>query len=140
MLRQSSRLLVSTPIDPIPSPLWASGFNFTYGSVITEVPYDPQLRHLFFGEEVSMAARLWTSGYDFFAPPETVVFHLWKRDHRPNFREVGDDDDDGGGDGGGGVKRRMRRSAREEQQKWLSAAQRNGCSCLYFPPTQLAII
>ncbi len=35
-----------------------------------------------------MAARLWTWGWDFFAPPETVLYHLWARDHRPSFREV----------------------------------------------------
>ena len=35
-----------------------------------------------------MAARLWTSGWDFFAPTQTVLFHLWKRSHRPSFRET----------------------------------------------------
>lgn len=35
-----------------------------------------------------MAARLWTWGWDFFAPPETVLYHLWSRDHRPSFREL----------------------------------------------------
>ena len=30
-------------------------------------------------------ARMWTSGYDIFAPSEPVVFHLWTRDYRPSF-------------------------------------------------------
>ena len=34
-----------------------------------------------------MAARMFTNGWDFFAPPETVCFHLWSRAHRPTFRE-----------------------------------------------------
>ena len=29
--------------------------------------------------------RFYTSGYDFFAPPQAVVYHLWTRDHRPSF-------------------------------------------------------
>lgn len=53
-----------------------------------QVPYDPGLRHSFFGEEVSMAARMFTRGWDFFAPPQAVVYHLWSRGHRPSFRQV----------------------------------------------------
>ena len=30
-----------------------------------------------------MAVRLFTHGYDCFAPNETVVYHLWSRAHRP---------------------------------------------------------
>lgn len=69
----------------ISSPLWASGFSFSDCSVLHDVPYDPDLPYLFFGEEVSMAARLFTHGYDFFSPPEAVVYHLWTRSHRPSF-------------------------------------------------------
>lgn len=73
--------------QPILSLFYAAGFAFSRGQVCTHVPYNPHLQHLFFGEESYMAARLWTSGYNFFAPSETVVFHLWSRDHRPFFRE-----------------------------------------------------
>ncbi len=34
-----------------------------------------------------MTARLWTSGWDFYAPGRVVLYHLWSRDHRPSFRE-----------------------------------------------------
>ena len=47
------------------------------------VPYDPNLDYLFFGEEISMAARFFTHGGVFFTPPQSVVYHLWSRDHRP---------------------------------------------------------
>ena len=30
--------------------------------------------------------RLWTHGFDFYAPGEAVLYHLWSRAHRPNFR------------------------------------------------------
>ena len=31
--------------------------------------------------------RFYTHGYDFYAPPEAVVYHLWTRSHRPAFFE-----------------------------------------------------
>ena len=36
--------------------------NHPQGVVVTEVPYDPKSECLFFGEEMAMAARLWTHG------------------------------------------------------------------------------
>lgn len=35
-----------------------------------------------------MAARMFTRGWDFFAPPQAVVYHLWTRGHRASFRQV----------------------------------------------------
>lgn len=86
MLRQAAEpLQPPASADPpaLRSPLWAAGFSFSDGCAVLEVPYDPELRELFFGEEVLMAARLYTSGFDFFAPPEAVVYHLWSRSARP---------------------------------------------------------
>ena len=34
-----------------------------------------------------MAARLFTSGYLFFTPKETVLYHLWKRSYRKVFND-----------------------------------------------------
>lgn len=67
----------------LPSPLWAAGFSFSRSALLLDVPYDPFLPHLFFGEEISMAARLYTHGYDFFTPTRSVIYHLWSRAHRP---------------------------------------------------------
>jgi len=96
MLRQSGRAinLNSSQIHSklgtcaIPCPLWAAGFNFSEKSAYEDVPYDPNLNFLFFGEEISMAARLFTHGYDFYAPTEAVVYHLWNRGHRVPFTEI----------------------------------------------------
>ena len=66
--------------------LYAAGFNFSSSKVIEDCPYDGTLHHLFFGEEISMAIRLYTCGYDLFTTPTTVCYHLWSRDHRPNFQ------------------------------------------------------
>eukprot|EP00978_Attheya_sp_CCMP212_P039876 scaffold211689_cov55-Attheya_sp.AAC.1 len=94
MLRQNGRLLAhdedtvaSTHNDNIPCLLFAGGFNFGMKQMILDCPYDAQLPQLFFGEELSMAVRLYTHGYDLFAPPTSVCYHLWSRDHRPTFQE-----------------------------------------------------
>ena len=44
-----------------------------------EVPYDPDL--YFHGEEVAMSARLWTSGFNIYAPNRLLLFHLYKTEH-----------------------------------------------------------
>lgn len=87
MLRQRGRLLQSTDSpSAIPCLLYAAGFNFGPASIIKDVPYDPSLNYLFFGEELSMAVRLYTHGYDLYAPSESAVFHLWSRAHRPTLQ------------------------------------------------------
>ncbi len=60
LLRQSAKLVteaVSSRLQYLRSPLWAAGFSFSDSSFIKEVPYSPDLPFLFFGEELSMAAR-----------------------------------------------------------------------------------
>jgi [Skp1-protein]-hydroxyproline N-acetylglucosaminyltransferase len=61
LLRQSAKLLSLPLNNDIPyfhSPLWAAGFSFSDSTMIQEVPYSSALPFLFFGEEISMAARL----------------------------------------------------------------------------------
>jgi hypothetical protein len=65
----------------------AGGFNFGNCKQAKEVRNDPYTPYLFHGEEYSRAARLWTSGYDFYTPNEDVVYHwyetrkvVWERD------------------------------------------------------------
>lgn len=87
MLRLKGRLLARPYFKPLPQMFWVSGFSFSRANILKEVPYDPFLPHLFFGEESSMTLRLWTHGWDFFAPGQNIIYHLWTRDHRPIFRE-----------------------------------------------------
>ncbi|KAF1334872.1 C transferase, partial [Globisporangium splendens] len=88
ILRQASKTLAAISPVPLPSSFWAAGFAFSSSKVISEVPYDDSLRFLFFGEEVSMSARLWTSGWDFFTPGESIIYHLWTRSYRRVFQEI----------------------------------------------------
>jgi hypothetical protein len=62
----------------------AGGFLFGPGSILTRVPYDPHVDHLFWGEELVMAARLWTSGYDIFYPAAAICSHAYERFDKPN--------------------------------------------------------
>ncbi|GLD93938.1 hypothetical protein PINS_up002543 [Pythium insidiosum] len=87
-LRQASKTLAKKADSPLPSLFWAAGFAFSSSQVVEEVPYDASLRFLFFGEESSMSARLWTHGWDFFAPREMPIYHLWSRAYRPVFQEL----------------------------------------------------
>ena len=72
--------------NPIPSSFWVSGYSFSSSAILKEVPYDPHLQYIFFGEESSMTVRLWTHGWDFFAPGSNFIWHLWSRSYRPVFR------------------------------------------------------
>ena len=64
------------PERPIPGAFIAGGFLFGPGSIVSKVPYDPEL--YFYGEEVAMSARLWTSGFNIYAPNRLLLFHLYK--------------------------------------------------------------
>jgi len=64
------------------------GFSFASSQLLAAVPYDPHLPFLFFGEEVSMAARMFTRGWDIFAPTRHVLFHRWERHYRPTFWQI----------------------------------------------------
>ena len=63
--------------------LYAAGFNFGPARVLQDCPYEGTLHHLFFGEELTMAVRLFGAGYDLYPPGESVCYHLWSRAHRP---------------------------------------------------------
>lgn len=65
----------------VPCAWIAGGFIFSRASYFDEVPYDPRV--YFLGEEVSLAARGWTRGWDYFAPGECVMHHFYGRNSDP---------------------------------------------------------
>lgn len=69
--------------EPCHTFFWSAHFSFSSSDVVREVPYDPQLQMLFYGEEILMTLRLFTNGWDLFAPSRGLVYHLWERDYRP---------------------------------------------------------
>lgn len=82
-----TRRFAHVPSVPHRNLFWAAGFSFTLGKVIEEVPYDGKCSYLFLGEEISMAARLFTHGWDTFCPMSMVCYHISDRTYRPVFWE-----------------------------------------------------
>jgi hypothetical protein len=76
-----------SPKLPTYSPFVAAGFLFAPATMLQEVPFDPFLPWIFMGEEISMSARLWTTGYDIFSPTSNVLNHYYVRRHYPKFWE-----------------------------------------------------
>lgn len=60
--------------------LIGANFLFTVGEVTAEVPYDPYL--YFFGEEPSLALRLWTHGYNIFHINGVPLSTCYERNYR----------------------------------------------------------
>jgi hypothetical protein len=80
----AARCLVDRPARPLPSRFWAAGLSFAPAAWLLEVPYCPHLPHLFFGEEMYQLARMWTRGWEVFAPSTPIAFHQWERSARPS--------------------------------------------------------
>lgn len=57
-------------------------FLFAAGAFAQEVPYDPSI--YFVGEEITLAVRAFTHGYDLFHPAEALVWHEYTREYRPH--------------------------------------------------------
>lgn len=75
------------PNTPFESIGWAGGFSFSKAEFIEEVPYDQYTPFLFFGEEMDIAIRAYTNGWDFYSPTVNCVFSNYKRNHRKTFWE-----------------------------------------------------
>jgi hypothetical protein len=55
----------------------AAGFIFGPGSMIKDVPYDPEF--YFEGEETALAVRLYTHGYNLHHPHKLILWHYYGR-------------------------------------------------------------
>ena len=65
------------PSAPLAGAFVSAGMLFGPGSLIEAAPYDPEL--YFYGEETTLAARLWTRGYELYNPDQPALYHLYKR-------------------------------------------------------------
>lgn len=66
--------------EPITSRFYSAHFCFTLGQFSVEVQHDPE--YYFHGEEISIAVRAYTHGYDLFHPHKTVIWHEYTRKGR----------------------------------------------------------
>lgn len=67
----------------IEHPIAAGGMMFGPGTMVRDVPYDPDLLYLFHGEELLYSVRLWAEGYKILCPSENVVYHYYTRADEP---------------------------------------------------------
>lgn len=71
-------------IDDIKEPLlgryYSAHFAFSLGSFAREVKHDPN--YYFHGEEINIAARAFTHGYDIFYPNKVICWHEYTRKGR----------------------------------------------------------
>mgnify|MGYP000311380613 CR=1 FL=1 len=65
---------------PIPARFYSAHFAFTLGQFANEVQHDP--KYYFHGEEISIAARAYTHGYDLFHPHKIIAWHEYTRKGR----------------------------------------------------------
>jgi hypothetical protein len=65
---------------PIPARFYSAHFCFTLGQFVQEVPHDPE--YYFHGEEISIAVRAFTHGYDLFHPHQIIAWHEYTRKGR----------------------------------------------------------
>ena len=66
--------------EPVPSRFYSAHFCFTLGKFAEEVQHDPEF--YFHGEEISIAVRAHTHGYDLFHPHKVVIWHEYTRKGR----------------------------------------------------------
>ena len=65
--------------------LVGGGMLFLPRQAVIDVPFDPLLYDLFFGEEILYSIRLWTHGYDVFSPNINIVYHTYVRSAEPKY-------------------------------------------------------
>ena len=66
--------------EPWPARFYSAHFAFTTGKFAEEVQHDPDL--YFHGEEISIAVRAYTHGYDLFHPNKIIAYHEYTRKGR----------------------------------------------------------
>jgi len=66
--------------EPIPARFYSAHFAFTLGKFAIEVQHDPEF--YFHGEEITIAIRAFTHGYDLFHAHKIIAWHEYTRKNR----------------------------------------------------------
>ncbi len=79
-----SLLTLPGVLDPSDKPMRArfasAHFLLAAGGFVEDVPYDPEL--YFMGEEITLAVRAFSHGYDLFHPSQHILWHRYTREDR----------------------------------------------------------
>ena len=79
---ESITSFLKTPKTPQYVPLYSANFAFSHSDILKQVPYQENTPFLFFGEEMFMAVRALSHGWDMVGMTHSVAYHLWVRDYR----------------------------------------------------------
>ena len=79
MVRNAGAAATQHLTRPLMSALWGAGLSFSKCHAELAVPYDPSTPGVFDGEEFARAARLWTRGYDMYAPSRSLLMHNYHK-------------------------------------------------------------
>lgn len=89
-IRFDGEKLHISPPKPLRGAFLAGGFIFAPGSFVNEISYDP---HLYFDhEEITLAARAFTHGWEVYHPPGTYLYHYYHEPHKGETRILHWDD------------------------------------------------
>jgi len=66
--------------EPVTARFYSAHYCFTLGQFAKEVQHDPE--YYFHGEEISIAVRAYTWGYDLFHPHKVLIWHEYTRKGR----------------------------------------------------------
>ena len=81
-LGSKAHAAADAPAAPQSTAFVGAGLVFAPAAAFREVPYDP---HIYFhGEEITLAVRFWTHGWDLFVPNRVTVYHEYSE--RPGKR------------------------------------------------------
>lgn len=81
----SEAQVISKQSKPFRTPYVAAGLLFGKSLFLRDVPFDPYLPYMFQGEEILLATRLWTHGWDVYNLPYPIATHNYDRDDKPRF-------------------------------------------------------
>lgn len=70
---------------PLPTAFLSAGLMCFPGEALYKVPFDPYLSWVFFSEELVFSARLYTHGYNIYAPAKAFCVHHYGREDKPKF-------------------------------------------------------
>lgn len=70
---------------PLPIALLSAGMMCIPGVALYDVPFDPYLSYVFFSEELVFSARLYTAGYNLYAPTRAFCVHHYGREDKPKY-------------------------------------------------------
>jgi peroxiredoxin len=74
-IRFDGEALPLAPEKPLRGAFLAAGLLFAPGAFLREIPYDPYL--YFDHEEITLAARAFTHGWDVFSPVRAIIYHYY---------------------------------------------------------------